>query len=72
MSLDRTTDSIAHFVGLFQLATEDNRLRKDYNEFKELKAKDDDATDYAFGPVQLTAPYELGDYKLAENYAHDA
>jgi hypothetical protein len=56
MSLDQTTESIAHFIGLFELAVEEARLRLEYAEFEALR-QEDDATDSGdFGPVKLTAP----------------
>lgn len=56
MSLDPITESIAHFIGHFQIAVEEARLRDNYNEFKMLERKEDDAARPEFGPARLTAP----------------
>lgn len=34
MLMDKTTEAIAHFIGLFETTLEEARLRKDYNEFQ--------------------------------------
>jgi len=56
MSLDPITESIAHFIGHFQIAVEEARLRDTYNEFKALERKEDDESRPEFSPVRLTAP----------------
>jgi hypothetical protein len=56
MSLDPITESIAHFIGHFQIAVEEARLRDNYNEFRALERKEDDEARPEFGPVRLTAP----------------
>ena len=61
MSLDPTTESIAHFIGLFHLAEEEARLRKEYYEFK-MKEKEVETNDLAFAPVETKAPYKSRDY----------
>jgi len=68
MGFDKTTESIAHFIGLFHLATEEGRLRTDYNKFKALERKEDEATDYSFEPVRLKAPFEIGDFEPHARY----
>lgn len=68
MSLDKTTESIAHFIGLFHLAIEESRLRKDYNEFKELERSEDKAPAYLFGPVRIKASFETDDYTPHSHY----
>jgi hypothetical protein len=62
MSLDPITDSIAHFVGLFELATEEARLRTEYQSFKALERKAEDDGRQDFAPVRFDAPHWLGDY----------
>jgi hypothetical protein len=56
MSLDPITESIAHFIGHFQIAVEEARLRDTYNEFKALERKEEDEARPEFSPVRLTAP----------------
>ncbi|MGI1661593.1 hypothetical protein ACRDNQ_05065 [Palleronia sp. KMU-117] len=62
MSLDPITDSIAHFVGLFELATEEARLRTEYQSFKASERKAEDDARQEFAPVRFDAPHRLGDY----------
>ena len=38
MLMDRFTEAIAHFIGLFQTSTDELRLRKDYAEFEAERA----------------------------------
>lgn len=67
MSLDQTTESIAHFIGLFHLAEEEARLRKEYYEFK-MKEREVDPGDLAFAPVETEAPYKSGDFTPHSRY----
>jgi hypothetical protein len=69
VSLDQTTESIAHFIGLFQMAVEELRLRDDYIEFKFEKAKEIEAEPSEFVPVQFAAPLRLSDYSPHSRYA---
>ncbi|MEQ8902016.1 MAG: hypothetical protein RID11_01145 [Roseovarius sp.] len=62
MSLDRTTESIAHFVGLFHMAVEDNRLRDQYIEFKRDKDDTDDEAGFEFKPVRIATDFKLNGY----------
>ena len=68
MSLDTTTESIAHFIGLFEMAVEEARLRKEYTEFTALKAKEAEAAEFEFGPVKIKAPFRLEDYNPNVRY----
>ncbi|GAB4353864.1 MAG: type I secretion protein [Oricola sp.] len=43
VSMDPITETIAHFIGFFEIAVEEARGRLDYDEFRALKAKMDDA-----------------------------
>lgn len=67
MSLDQTTESIAHFIGLFHLAENEARLRTDYYEFK-LKQKLAEAGEFEFKPVLNKAPFELGKFNPHSQY----
>ncbi len=62
MSLDRTSESIAHFSGLFEKTLEEARLRQDYTEFKHSRAKEAEDVMFEFGAVQNKTPYKLGEY----------
>lgn len=68
MSFDTTTETIAHFIGIFHLATEEARLRADYTEFKALEAKQDDAVEYSFRPVQVDAQLDSHTYDPKTKY----
>jgi len=46
MALDRATDAISHFIGLFELKVEQGRLRDAYDEFDALRRKAE------LGPVE--------------------
>lgn len=67
MSLDQTTESIAHFIGLFHLAENEARLRTDYYEFK-LKQKLAETGEFEFKPVENKAPFELGKFNPHSQY----
>ena len=67
MSLDQTTESIAHFIGLFHLAEEEIRLRKEYFEFK-MEKKAVETGDLAFAPVDTKAPYQSGEFTPHSQY----
>ncbi len=61
MSLDPTSEAIAHFAGFFHLAEEESRLRKEYQNFK--REQREDTEEYkVFRPVENEAPYKLKDY----------
>ncbi|EPX80752.1 hypothetical protein [Litoreibacter arenae] len=68
MSFDTTTESIAHFIGIFHLATEELRIRKDYNEFKAIEAQADEEVAYETGPVRISAPHETDGYDPNTKY----
>ena len=59
MFLDKTTEAIAHFVGLFDVSTEAVRLRKSFNEFTAKQQHDGDPSHSDSQPVSLKAPFDL-------------
>jgi hypothetical protein len=61
MYLDKVSEAIAHFIGLFQIETEQARLRDDYLEFKALQAAQqaDQPEDHA--PLAFQSPYDFDD-----------
>ncbi|WP_315925205.1 hypothetical protein [Mesorhizobium sp. SP-1A] len=61
MYLDKVTEAIAHFVGLFQIATEQNRIRDDYLEFRALKAKAETPPPDGHAGISFQNPYDLDD-----------
>ncbi|MBS9722439.1 type I secretion protein [Tianweitania sp. BSSL-BM11] len=62
MFLDKTTEAIAHFVGLFDVTVEAGRLRKSYTEFTAKQQHDRDTTHFGGSPVSLKAPLDLEDF----------
>jgi hypothetical protein len=74
MPLDRISEEIAHFIGLFHLHIEENRLRLEYEAFS---LKRDEAEPEPEQPPELVvaAPYSLKGFDpglvyLAEPFHH--
>lgn len=61
MHLDRISEAIAHFIGLFQIATEQARMRDDYLEFKALQAISDPTPADEHVPLSFQSPYDFDD-----------
>lgn len=59
MQLDKITEAIAHFIGLFQTDTEQARLRDDYLQFKALQAIDAADEQHTPDQVSFQTPYAL-------------
>lgn len=59
MLLDKITEAIAHFVGLFQIATEQARMRDDYLEFVARRAHDAAPASEQPDQIKFDAPYAL-------------
>ncbi|WP_353647071.1 type I secretion protein [Mesorhizobium sp. WSM2240] len=57
--MDKITETIAHFIGLFGIAIEEARLRKDYNEFQAQRALESEQPDLINVTVEGRAPYDL-------------
>lgn len=59
MQLDKITEAIAHFVGLFQISSEQARMRDDYMEFVARRAHE--AAQQSDQPIEIKfdAPYAL-------------
>jgi hypothetical protein len=57
--MDKITETIAHFIGLFGIAIEEARLRKDYDEFQAQRALDREQPDLINVTVEGRAPYDL-------------
>ena len=70
--MDTTTESIAHFIGLFQITVEDLRLRQEYKEFAVEARPPDEPVELAQIELQLDSPYELGRYDPGLSYAPTA
>lgn len=72
MAFDPATQAIARFIGLFELAIEEFRLRQDYLEFRMKRPAQDDVAPLEGVSVKLQAPYELGKYDPGLSYDHPA
>jgi hypothetical protein len=59
--LDRISEAIAHFIGLFHTETEQARLRDDYLAFKALQAAHDPAPADEHAPLVFQSPYDFDD-----------
>lgn len=62
MALDATTESIAHFIGLFEIAADGDRLRQAYKEFSPEKFDPESLGELGPLSVRLQAPYDLEVY----------
>lgn len=72
MSLDQTTETISHFIGVFHLTVEELRLRDQYDVFKAEKAGEEEVAPPEFTDPKIKSPYELGDYDPSVKYASTA
>ncbi|MDO5758293.1 MAG: hypothetical protein Q4P24_12455, partial [Rhodobacterales bacterium] len=62
MSFDATTETIAHFIGHFQISLEEMRLRDHYLQIQaDLKAQEA-LNPLELGPFSATSQYGLKDY----------
>lgn len=61
MHLDRISEAIAHFIGLFQIAAEQARLRDDYLEFKALQAAPEQTPPDDHAQIAFQSPYDFDD-----------
>lgn len=62
MYMDKVTEAISHFIGLFETTVEDVRLRKAYEDFKALQALKQDTPDISHETVKVNASYDLEGY----------
>lgn len=66
--MDATTESIAHFIGLFQTTLEEARLRQELEKFTTEIALQDDLRAEAAPDLWLDAPHDLEDYDPGLTY----
>ena len=59
--MDRVTDSIAHFVGAFELAVEETRSREAYDAFKAAVSPDEVLAPLKFKGLWMDPAYEIED-----------
>lgn len=67
MVMDRATEFITHFIGVFHLAVEEERLRDVYEKFKALQRADPEHGQLLNVNVNVNAPYTLGDFTASLN-----
>ncbi|WP_395450376.1 type I secretion protein [Aminobacter sp. UC22_36] len=60
--LDKVSDAIAHFIGLFETASEEARLKQAYNEFKALQKADELLPDHQTVGIKVDASHSLEDF----------
>lgn len=59
MLMDKTTEAIAHFIGLFEIAVEEARLRQDFNEFQIKRDPEPQQPALLDIDVAMQAPYDF-------------
>ena len=59
MHIDKVTEAIAHFIGSFQIAVEQARLRKAYEEFKAQQSAAEETPDLPDFKVVVETPYDF-------------
>lgn len=67
--LDKISEAIAHFIGLFEMAGEEARLKQAYEVFKASHKADEQLPDHANAVTKLDAAHELQDFDPNVNYA---
>lgn len=68
MHLDKVSEAIAHFIGLFQITTEQARLRDDYLEFKAMHAAEQPTTPEEHAPLSFQSPYDFDEPEPGLHY----
>lgn len=67
MGQDLTTEAISHFIGFFNQAVEETRMRQDYEAFKAKARMDEDLNQPLNITVNITSKYNLGDFDPGVN-----
>ncbi|WP_195820763.1 hypothetical protein [Roseobacter sp. MH60115] len=62
MSLDPITEKIAHFIGSFNMLDEQARMRAEYEEFRALRAAEEEAARLELATAHAKQSYKLKDY----------
>ena len=68
MLMDRFTEAIAHFIGLFQTSTDELRLRKDFEEFQASRTAEKQLAEIPVVPVDPKAPFLFNGMDPELNY----
>ena len=66
--MDPITEQIAHFIGHWQLAVEEGRLRQSFDEIEPVAPQPEDQSNLAGVSVRLSAPHELAPYDPGLTY----
>ncbi len=67
--MDQTTETVAHFIGLFHLTLEQDRLRDLYDKTEYLRNKDAEAGQLLHVSVNVTADLDTGGYAPVLEYS---
>lgn len=62
MGQDLTSEAISHFIGFFNQAVEEARMRQEYDAFKALQRMDDDLNDPLNVTVNVSSKYTIGEF----------
>jgi len=63
MGQDLTTEAIYHFIGFFNQAVEESRMRQEYDAFKAKTGLDAEPNSTLNVAVNVNSPYKLGDFE---------
>ncbi|RWB90898.1 MAG: type I secretion protein [Mesorhizobium sp.] len=62
MQLDKISEVISHFIGMFEISVEEARQLKTYDDFKITAASKEEAPDLPSSTINVKAPYALDDF----------
>ncbi|RVC43142.1 type I secretion protein, partial [Mesorhizobium sp. M4B.F.Ca.ET.088.02.2.1] len=62
MQLDKISEAISHFIGMFEISVEEARQLKSYDEFKIADAVKEETPDLPNTNINIKAPYTLDDF----------
>lgn len=68
MQLDKITEAIAHFIGMFEVSVEEMRQLQAYGDFKIVEAAKDETSDLPNTNINVKAPYTLDDFNPHVSY----
>ncbi len=71
MNMDKVTEAIAHFIGYFQIAVEQARLRENYQEFSGQADGEETIEDLAALDYAMAAPHEFIELEPELRYVPD-
>ncbi|WP_269932464.1 type I secretion protein [Aminobacter sp. HY435] len=65
---DKVTEAITHFIGLFEMASEEARLKQAYYEFKAQQKADEQLPEHETSSAKFDAPHTLEDFDPSVRY----